>query len=1205
MQHPGGSDQDESESDQDGDDYDAPQTEGSKTATTSSQTKGRNVGGLASFLTSVCAKKSTTKSTTPPSGGAAATTTAATTMATTTAAAATTTKGAGGSGNAKTTEKPTTTKKTEKDEDEAEDWDTPRSTSAVSTTTTTTLFCHCYVNVTWRSEAHGMAPTGPLGQQKLRRATVPHSISGKLGGGAADFFLGPTEPHEEDETVIGSWSVPEANFHGYSDDKAPLDCHNAHRHSPYSTILPLDVRPDDSFYISKACETNNNVVLCSNAWLIFDFEERFTLTKLRLWNYATDEAVRKILVSAGQDLESLQEAQVFHELSKADAPKPPADLSMRGKVPSSPHPVTEMTLDVPLTGRFLKIEILQNYGAQGVGFYRAAFDGFKSPFTDYMPFPGKSCGGYELEDLNGNFTLPELFCRALCSSRMDCAAFEVVYSGEHAGRCIFHSNIWIPTKALDDDRDCYVKDNQARPEKHMHCQQITPLTCAAAQNVAFAVVTNALGVLEDVSVVVLELFGPCGICAPTTQMLGLCFVPSLAAVAIRAAPPVSNAMALRRLLLAAATGAAAKFASWESHGELMDEEALKQKATSQERFLELIDAVNSASDKTWVAGENLRFSGATLAEAKILMGTLQDMSNLTRLPYKPLDKVVDLPAEFDWRTDARAKNCPSLKEIRDQADCGSCWAFGSVEAMTDRICIASKGQKQIHLSAEDVTSCDTLGDMGCNGGIPSTVYTYYKTFGIVDGGNYGDKSMCYSYQLKPCAHHSSSAKYPNCTSSEATPKCARKCVDNGANWRSSKHYGTGGYSVCQQGDSKCSDAMMQEIYQNGPITGMFFVHQSFLSYKSGVYKAGFFFKDPMLGGHAIKIMGWGTENGSPYWLVANSWNEDWGDHGYFKIERGTNQCQIENPIVNGGPVAGLPKTSGNESDIIPKGLEVSKFQASALSRAGGTAADLTGVNTGIEIKGYQEWFPRTSTFMCWIKPTFQRDQTWYFVFRSSGYAMHDPEDTKNWRDDETAQVCLPPIDTTGYVILEGSASRVSFQVEAKCDEANGFGGRAKVLACSSSTKRYVLSGCLRKEQCPLRMLRQAASGCAFTKRSILPLALLLVALRQLTFVPAPSNAPRVQPQLRAAEVAAVSAGLSMVNAAPALATWGEGSEPGQNIDPDSTEYYNRKAVRVERHGHLPHLCGLPLWPGRQPGTKACGEQVAELSQLTFTVQLFD
>merc|ERR1719276_98167 len=236
--------------------------------------------------------------------------------------------------------------------------------------------------------------------------------------------------------------------------------------------------------------------------------------------------------------------------------------------------------------------------------------------------------------------------------------------------------------------------------------------------------------------------------------------------------------------------------------------------------------------------------------------------------------------------------------------------------MTDRICIQSNGTQQTHLSAEDVTSCDVLGDMGCNGGVPSTVYSYYKTFGIVDGGNYGDKSGCYSYQLAPCAHHSAS-KYPNCTDSVPTPKCARECVDNHAAWAASKRHGTGGYSVCQQGGSmSCPDAMMQEIYQNGPITGMFFVHQSFTAYKSGVYKAGNPITDPMLGGHAIKIMGWGTENGAPYWLVANSWNEDWGDHGYFKIDRGHNQCQIENAMINGGPVAGLPKLSDSPSLMV-------------------------------------------------------------------------------------------------------------------------------------------------------------------------------------------------------------------------------------------------------------------------------------------------
>merc|ERR1712113_842310 len=174
--------------------------------------------------------------------------------------------------------------------------------------------------------------------------------------------------------------------------------------------------------------------------------------------------------------------------------------------------------------------------------------------------------------------------------------------------------------------------------------------------------------------------------------------------------------------------------------------------------------------------------------------------------------------------------------------------------------------------------------------------------------------MGYSYQLAPCAHHSTS-KCPNCTGSTRTPACARKYVDNGASWQASKRHGQAGYSVCKQGmNGACADAMMQEIYQNGPITGMFFVHQSFLAYKSGVYTSKIM--DPMLGGHAIKILGFGTEAGTPYWLVANSWNEDWGDHGFFKIKRGSDTDQIENPIINGGPVAGKPKLSDGLTVVI-------------------------------------------------------------------------------------------------------------------------------------------------------------------------------------------------------------------------------------------------------------------------------------------------
>jgi cathepsin B len=47
-----------------------------------------------------------------------------------------------------------------------------------------------------------------------------------------------------------------------------------------------------------------------------------------------------------------------------------------------------------------------------------------------------------------------------------------------------------------------------------------------------------------------------------------------------------------------------------------------------------------------------------------------------------------------------------------------------------------------------------------------------------------------------------------------------------------------------------------------------------------------------LGSHNVKIIGWGVESGVSYWLAANSWNEDWGDNGLFKIKRGNNECGI-------------------------------------------------------------------------------------------------------------------------------------------------------------------------------------------------------------------------------------------------------------------------------------------------------------------------
>jgi len=78
----------------------------------------------------------------------------------------------------------------------------------------------------------------------------------------------------------------------------------------------------------------------------------------------------------------------------------------------------------------------------------------------------------------------------------------------------------------------------------------------------------------------------------------------------------------------------------------------------------------------------------------------------------------------------------------------------------------------------------------------------------------------------------------------------------------------------------------------------FTVYNDFMSYSSGVYyhKTG-----GVLGGHAIKVLGWGHDaaSGLDYWLCANSWNTSWGEKGYFKIK--WNDCGINDQVTAGKP----------------------------------------------------------------------------------------------------------------------------------------------------------------------------------------------------------------------------------------------------------------------------------------------------------------
>ena len=84
------------------------------------------------------------------------------------------------------------------------------------------------------------------------------------------------------------------------------------------------------------------------------------------------------------------------------------------------------------------------------------------------------------------------------------------------------------------------------------------------------------------------------------------------------------------------------------------------------------------------------------------------------------------------------------------------------------------------------------------------------------------------------------------------------------------------------------------IMEGGPVETAFTVYSDFENYVSGVYKHT---SGQMMGGHAVKFVGWGVDNGTKYWKVANSWNPYWGEKGYFRIVRGNSEGGIEDGVT--------------------------------------------------------------------------------------------------------------------------------------------------------------------------------------------------------------------------------------------------------------------------------------------------------------------
>jgi len=298
------------------------------------------------------------------------------------------------------------------------------------------------------------------------------------------------------------------------------------------------------------------------------------------------------------------------------------------------------------------------------------------------------------------------------------------------------------------------------------------------------------------------------------------------------------------------------------------------------------------------------------------------------------------PDTFDFREEFAEYIAP----IINQGSCGSCWAIASTQSLSSRFALF-RNQRAQPLSAAYMLYCirDTFstkrqdaGGYGCSGGSLVDAFWFFKIEGTV-------AAKCLRYDAlatwDPTAAVDSTGLNQrrvgdapsvvtcpllSCPSSPSPSPSPDDDDDDNQPWqyRTAVSYIVAG-TPRQNGGSEAN--IRQEIWSRGPVATGFQVTQDFVEFwkkmlvpgkaadaVDPVYVPGVpdDFTNPVMGSHAVQLVGWGQDAGAdslPYWIVANSWGatttalNDYANNGYFKMVRGRNAAAIESNVVTGVP----------------------------------------------------------------------------------------------------------------------------------------------------------------------------------------------------------------------------------------------------------------------------------------------------------------
>ncbi len=231
---------------------------------------------------------------------------------------------------------------------------------------------------------------------------------------------------------------------------------------------------------------------------------------------------------------------------------------------------------------------------------------------------------------------------------------------------------------------------------------------------------------------------------------------------------------------------------------------------------------------------------------------------------------IGAPSAIDWRNN----NGNFVTSVKDQGNCGSCVAFGTIASIESQIKILRGASSSVDLSEAHLFFCHARSEgRNCgNGWWPDRALYFFQTQGVTEEAYYPYKDVD-----------------QNCTG-----------LQSGWDSRLTK---ITGYSKING-----IDAIKDYLATKGPVEACISVYEDFFNYRSGVYKH---VSGESVGGHCVCIVGYNSSGG--YWSCKNSWGTGFGESGFFNIAFG--QCGIEAQVY--GPTGIV-----NDNNNILKSVKV-------------------------------------------------------------------------------------------------------------------------------------------------------------------------------------------------------------------------------------------------------------------------------------------